>query len=80
MNGFPLMTKIFEYNITLAAYVLRITATTALMKMVTSYCTSAARASEIIAHHVRQRMHAVLVTPFCVRIAYLILLVRNDIV
>eukprot|EP00985_Skeletonema_marinoi_P012276 scaffold5893_cov106-Skeletonema_marinoi.AAC.7 len=74
------MTKIFEYNITLAAYVLRITATTALMKMVTSYCTSAARASEIIAHHVRQRMHAVLVTPFCVRIAYLILLVRNDIV
>ena len=63
-----------EYNITLAAYVLRITAT------VTSYCTSAARASEIIAHHVRQRMRAVLVTPFCVRIAYLILLVRNDIV
>jgi hypothetical protein len=66
-----------EYKITLAANVPRITVTNALMKMVTNWCTFVARASGIIAQHVRRWLSALLVLILCVWIAHLLMIVQT---
>ncbi len=69
-----------EFKIGRAVNAQSITATNAQITMALSYCTSAKRASEIIAQRVRRWFSAALVTTTCVWIVHLTLLVRIPLV